>query len=65
MLDLRTMKATALAGDEPIDDQAEWLDNDHVVYWNENIPWVVPADGTGHPRKLLSYAYSPAVSSAS
>ena len=65
VLDLRTMHAIRLAGDDPIDDQAEWLDNDHVVYGNDNVLWQVPADGTGHPRKLLSYAYSPAVSRAS
>ena len=59
------MHATRLAGDDPIDDQAEWLDDDHVVYGNDNVLWEVAADGTGHPRKLLSYAYSPAVSSAS
>jgi len=65
VLDLRTMRAIRLAGDDPIDDQAEWLDDDHVVYGNDNVLWEVAADGTGHPRKLLSYAYSPAVSSAS
>ena len=65
VLDLRTMHATRLGGDDPIDDQAEWLDDDHVVYGNDNVLWEVAADGTGHPRKLLSYAYSPAVSSAS
>jgi hypothetical protein len=61
VMDLRTMNAVRLAGDDPIDDQAEWLDDDHVMYGNDNILWVVPADGSGKPRKLLSYAYSPAV----
>ena len=65
VLDLATMKATRLAGDDPIDDQAEWLDDDHVVYGNDNVLWVVPADGSGEPRKLLSFAFSPAVSRAS
>ena len=65
VLDLRTMHAIRLAGNDPIDDQAEWLDDDHVVYGNDNVLWQVPADGTGHPRKLLSYAYSPAVTRAS
>jgi hypothetical protein len=65
VLDLATMKATRLAGDDPIDDQAEWLDDDHVVYGNDNKLWVVNADGSGQPRQLLSYAYSPVVSRAS
>ena len=65
VLDLATMKATRLAGDDPIDDQAEWLDDDHVVYGNDNVLWVVSADGSGEPRKLLSYAFSPAVSRGS
>jgi WD40-like Beta Propeller Repeat len=61
VLDLRTMKETALAGDDPIDDQAEWLDNKHVLYGNDNTIWQVSADGSGRPTKLLMYAYSPAV----
>ena len=65
VLDLATMKATRLAGDDPIDDQAEWLDDEHVVYGNDNKLWAVNADGTGQPRQLLSYAYSPAVSRSS
>jgi Tol biopolymer transport system component len=65
VLDLRTMHAIRLAGDDPIDDQAECPDDDHVVYGNDNVLWEVPADRTGHPRKLLSYANSPAVSRAS
>jgi hypothetical protein len=62
VLDLRTMKATRLAGDDPIDDQAEWLDDARLVYSNDNKVWVVPADGSGQPRQLLGYAFSPAVS---
>jgi WD40-like Beta Propeller Repeat len=61
VLDLRTMRETALAGNDPIDDQAEWLDNKRVLYGNDNTVWQVPADGSGHPTKLLTYAYSPAV----
>jgi dipeptidyl aminopeptidase/acylaminoacyl peptidase len=61
VLDLRTMRETALAGDDPIDDQAEWLDNKHVLYGNDNTIWQVAADGSGRPTKLLDYAYSPAV----
>jgi WD40 repeat protein len=65
VLDLATKKVTRLAGDDPIDDQAEWLDDDHVVYGNDNKLWVVPADGSGQPKMLLSYAFSPAVSRTS
>ena len=65
VLDLDTMRATRLAGDDPIDDQAEWLDDDHVVYGVDNILWQVRADGTGRPIKLLTHAYSPAVDRAS
>jgi hypothetical protein len=65
VLDLASKKVTRLAGDDPIDDQAEWLDDDHVTYGNDNKVWVVPADGSGKPEKLLSFAFSPAVSRAS
>ena len=65
VLDRRTMKATRLAGDDPIDDQAEWLDDEHVVYANDNKLWEVAADGSGRPRQILSYAYSPTVIPAS
>jgi hypothetical protein len=58
---LRTMRETALAENDPIDDQAEWLDNKHVLCGNDNTVWQVPADGSGHPTKLLTCAYSPAV----
>jgi hypothetical protein len=65
VLDLRTKKVVRLAGDDPIDDQAEWLDDGNVVYGSDNKLWVVPADGSGEPRLLLPYAFSPAVSRAS
>jgi hypothetical protein len=65
VLDLASLKVTRLAGDDPIDDQAEWLDDERVVYGNDNKLWVVPADGSGRPEKLLSYAFSPAVSHTS
>jgi hypothetical protein len=65
VLDLRTMKANRLAGNDPIDDQAEWLDDGHVVYANDNKLWKVAADGSGRPRQILSYAFSPTVIPAS
>jgi len=61
VLNLKTMRETRLAGDDPIDDQAEWLDSKHVLYGNDNVVWKVPANGTGKPTKLLMYAYSPVV----
>jgi hypothetical protein len=61
VLDLETMKDTPLAEKKPIDDQVEWLDNDHILYGFSPDTWVVPADGSGSPRKFLSKALSPAV----
>jgi hypothetical protein len=65
VMDLRTKKAIRLAGDDPIDDQAEWLDTEHVAYANDNKLWELLADGSGQPRQLLPYAYSPTVIPAS
>jgi hypothetical protein len=61
VLNLKTMEETALAEHRPIDDQIEWLDNDHVLYGVDESIWTVPADGTGRPRQYLSAANSPAV----
>lgn len=70
VLDLRTMKDTPLAETRNVDDQAEWLDDGHVVYGlqDEGPPptldvnlWTVPADGSGAPSKYLAHAESPAV----
>jgi WD40-like Beta Propeller Repeat len=71
VLDLRTQQETALSAESAsVDDQAEWLDAEQIVY---GIPdrsgraadspdlWVVRADGTGSPRLFLSDAASPAV----
>jgi len=67
--DLATGKETLLAEERSVDDQAEWLDDAHVLY---GLPragegtassdiWSVPADGTGAPRILVHNAWSPAV----
>jgi hypothetical protein len=61
VLDLATMRETPLAETRPIDDQAEWLDDDHVLYRTGEETWVVPADGSGAPRRYLSRSDSPAV----
>lgn len=61
VLDLQTMRETPLAEPDSIDDQAEWLDDGHVLYWNHGDIWSVPADGSGAPRLFVSKASSPAV----
>ena len=61
VLDLRTMTETALAEERSIDDQIEWLDDRFVLYGVLADVWVVPADGSGEPRRFLSRAVSPAV----
>jgi hypothetical protein len=68
-LDLATGVETALAETRSVDDQAEWLDDSHVLYalpgsgGDPDISdvWVVPADGSGSPRVLIPQASSPSV----
>ncbi|MEU9326626.1 TolB-like translocation protein [Streptomyces canus] len=67
VLDLRTLKETALAERHSVDDQATWLDNKTVAYAlptdgkvGSSDLWSVPANGTGTPRLLISGASSPA-----
>jgi hypothetical protein len=61
VLDLATGKETPTAETRPIDDQVEWLDDDHLLYRVDETTWVVPADGTGKPRLWLPAADSPAI----
>ena len=62
VLDLRTMKETALADSRLVDDQPEWLDDDTVLYGLvDGRIWAQPADGSGSPRVFLDDALSPAV----
>jgi hypothetical protein len=67
VLDLRTMKETALAETRTVDDQAEWLDNGDILYGlpregtGQSDVWVLPASGKGTPRVLVPDAWSPAV----
>jgi hypothetical protein len=61
VLDLRTMKDVALAEPAAIDDQAEWLGNQLVVYGSGEEVRAVRADGTGHSVTLIEGADSPAV----
>ena len=68
VLDLATMQETALAEPEGIDDQVEWLDNDHILYQKADYDppkwvsvFVIPADGSGKPEVFLENATSPVV----
>jgi hypothetical protein len=69
ILDLRTLDDRPLAETRSVDDQAEWLDDHHILYALPDrasatavtTTWVVPADGSGEPRPLLQNAYSPVV----
>ena len=56
-----TMRETVLAETRPVDDQAEWLDARHVLYGIDGEIAVLPADGSGQPRRFLGGAESPAV----
>jgi hypothetical protein len=67
VIDLSTLKETALAEPHSVDDQATWLD-DHTVAFalpaNGAVGsydlWSVPADGTGAPHLVAPGAFSPA-----
>lgn len=69
VLDLKTNKETLLAETRNVDDQLEWLDNDHVLYQMPRSGtdatvtdiWSVPADGTGEPEIFIPEGSSPAV----
>ena len=67
VLDLRTLAETIINEANSVDDQAAWLDSDHVLYaLPRNIPgsgtsdvWVARADGDGTPRVFMHNAASP------
>ncbi len=61
VLNLATMKETALAETRSVDDQALWQGNSTVLYGLGTDVWAVPADGTGNPQLLAPNAASPAV----
>jgi len=70
ILDLATKRETPLGEKRSVDDQLEWLDNDHVLYTlpetetgssaSTNI-WLAAADGATFPTLFLKKAYSPSV----
>lgn len=68
VLDLATMKETPLAEKDNIDDQVEWLDNQHILYQKADYDppkwvsvFVVLADGSGEPEIFIPNATSPVV----
>ena len=61
VLDLATRRETPLAETRSVDDQAEWLDDDTVLYGIDGEVWSVRADGSGRPSRVLTAAASPAV----
>jgi hypothetical protein len=61
VLDLATLTETPLAETRTVDDQVEWLDDQHILYAVTSDIWMVPTDGSGQPRKFVSQALSPAV----
>lgn len=68
VLDLKTLKETALAETRSVDDQVEWLDDEHILYAlpeETGSPiadvWMLPADGSGGPEVFLEEASSPTV----
>ncbi|KIZ17266.1 PD40 domain-containing protein [Streptomyces natalensis] len=65
VLDLRSGRETPLAERASVDDQALWLDRGTLLYalpgdYGADL-WEVPANGEGHPRKVVASAVSPAV----
>jgi hypothetical protein len=69
VLDLRTDREWELAETRSVDDQVEWLDDEHVLYSLLTSPlravvtdvWSVPSDGGGAPQLLVPGAASPVV----
>lgn len=59
VLDVATLADHAVAEKRSIDDQAEWLDDDTLVYSDETNVYTVPADGSGEPVLLVKDATSP------
>jgi hypothetical protein len=69
VLDLATGVQTVLPESRSVDDQAEWLDDDHVLYAlsregseaTTSDVWVMAADGSSAPQVFIPQASSPAV----
>ena len=62
MLDLATMRETPLAETRSIDDQAEWLDDDHVLYGIDGEVYAsCPPTAAASPAVFIAARRSPAV----
>jgi hypothetical protein len=59
VLDLATLADHGVAETRSIDDQAEWLDDDTLVYSDGDDVYTVPADGGGVPQLVLRNSTSP------
>lgn len=59
VLDVDTLVDHAVAEPRSIDDQAEWLDDDTLVYSDGTDVYAVPADGGGEAKLLVRDATSP------
>ena len=70
MLDLKSDEETPLGENRSVDDQVEWLDNEHILYALSESEkgssastdiWSMPAIAGGTPELLLKGGFSPAV----
>jgi hypothetical protein len=61
VLELATMRETPLAETRSVDDQVEWLDDEHVLYGLDEQVWTMPADGSGRPAPYAPRGDSPTV----
>jgi hypothetical protein len=61
VLDVKTLAETPLAEPRSVDDQVEWLDDQHVLYGVDSAIYMAAADGSGTPVKYVTGADSPAV----
>jgi len=71
VMDLATLEDHPVTAEtHNVDDQIEWLDNDHVLYalQDEGPPatlathiWMTPVDSSAEPRLFLRFASSPSV----
>lgn len=59
VLDVATLVDHPVAEKRSIDDQAEWLDSDTLVYSDGENVYTVPADGSGEATLLVRDATSP------
>jgi hypothetical protein len=59
VLEVATLEDHPLAESRSIDDQAEWLDDDTLVYSDETNVYTVAADGSGEATLLVRDAASP------